>query len=231
MRWLVTTLKAGSTTTRRHLDWLGAGGVESVVADAGHPEPADAASCDALLLSGGGDLDPARYGQPTRCTLSFPSPDRDRMEFDWIRRFREAGRPVFGICRGLQVLYVHLNGALIQHLDGTVPGAGQGERHEKIGRKDSAHGIVWLPGTRLTGACGAAPAVNSAHHQAADPAHPAAGLRIAALSPAGVIEALESIDGPTVSAVQWHPERLLPRDHPAGAALLHHWIALARPVP
>lgn len=225
MRWLVTTVKAGSPTARRYGDWLSAGGVDPNVADPADPEPAGAATCDALLLSGGGDLDPARYGQPTRCTLSHPNPGRDRMELDWIHRFREAGKPVFGICRGMQILWVALGGRLIQHVP-DVPGLAD-EPHG-TGNDDVTHGIGWMAGARLAGACRSATTVNSHHHQAADPAHPAAGLRIAALSPAGVIEALESVDGPPVSAVQWHPERLLPRDHPASGALLRHWIALVR---
>lgn len=229
MRWLVTTSEIGSTTTHRYVDWLVAGGVKNcLVADARCPEPDGAAACDALLLSGGGDIEPARYGQPTLCDLSNPNPARDGMERDWIRRFREAGKPVFGVCRGLQILWVRFQGILIQHLDGTVPGIGHGEMHEKVGKKDSEHGIVWTPCTRLAEACGAASTVNSAHHQAADPAWPVAELRVAALSPAGVIEAIESVDGPPVSAVQWHPERLHLRDpfDPACAALLRHWISL-----
>ncbi len=227
MRWLVTTTKIGGRTTRRYLDWLEAGGVGCVVADATDPEPADAAICDALLLSGGGDIMPSEYNQTERCKLKNPNPDRDRMEREWIRRFRNAGKPVFGVCRGLQVLWVHFHGILIQHLDGNVPGIGQGEKHEKDGTKDSKHRVVWTPGTHLAEACGTAPTVNSSHHQAADPARPVAELRVAALSPAGVIEAIESTDGPPVSAVQWHPERRPDPVDPARAALLRHWISLA----
>ncbi len=210
--------------TRRYLEWLGTGGVDPIVADATNPEPTGAASCDALLLSGGGDLDPARYGQPARCTLSHPNPGRDRMELDWIRRIHEAGKPVFGICRGLQILWVALEGKLIQH----IPDAPElADEPHGTGDDDVVHGIRWTTGTRLAAACGAAAEVNSHHHQAADPAHPAVGLRIAATSPAGVIEALESTGGPPVSAVQWHPERM-PPGGPARDALLRHWIALAR---
>ncbi len=224
MRWLVTTTKIGSRTTRCYADWLVADEVDCLVADAGHPEPDGTDACDALFLSGGGDVEPARYGQPTLCNLSNPNPARDIMELDWIGRFRKAGKPVFGVCRGLQILWVHFQGILIQHLDGTVPGGGHGEFHEKAGKDDSRHGVIWTPGTRLAETCGTAPAVNSAHHQAADPARPVAELRVAAMSPAGVIEALESVVGPPVSAVQWHPERL---PDPARAALLRHWISLA----
>jgi putative glutamine amidotransferase len=145
------------------------------------------------------------------------------MELDWIGRFRKAGKPVFGICRGLQVLHVTFGGSLIQHLPDASALA-----HELHGTGDDdvMHGIRWTAGTRLAKACGMASVVNSHHHQAADPVRPVAELRVAALSPAGVIEAIESVDGAPVSAVQWHPERLGPLD-PARDALLRHWISLA----
>ena len=225
MRWLVTGSRIGGTRTCRYVGWLVAGGVDCIVADAAHPEPDGAGACDALLLSGGGDIEPGRYGRPLLCTLADPDPARDRMELDWIRRFRDAGKPVFGICRGLQLLHVALGGALIQHVP-DMPALAH-EPHG-TGDDDVVHGIRWTAGTRLAVACGSATEVNSHHHQAADPAHPATGLRVAAVSPAGVVEALESADGPPVSAVQWHPERLPGPHDPARDALLRHWVSIAQ---
>ncbi|MBM4155180.1 MAG: gamma-glutamyl-gamma-aminobutyrate hydrolase family protein [Lentisphaerae bacterium] len=225
MRWLVTTSDYRGDRIRNYETWIESAGIAPVTLDAVRPEPAGAASCAALLLSGGGDIAPEAYGALPHPRTESVMPDRDRMEFDWIRRFREACKPVFGICRGLQVLHVAFGGGMIQHIP-DLPAAAD-EPHG-TGSDDVTHGIRWMAGTHLADACRSATTVNSHHNQAADPAHPAAGLRIAALSPAGIIEAFESTEGPPVSAVQWHPERLLPREHPASGALLRHWIALVR---
>ena len=225
MRWLVTTSDYVGDRLQNYLTWITAAGVEAVLLDATQPEPAGAVSCDALLLSGGGDVAPSAYGATPHPETSDIQPARDRMELEWIRRFLDAGRPIFGICRGLQILHVAFGGGLIQHVPEIVPAAA-GERHAE-GKDDASHGIRWQPGARLSAICGTAPTVNSHHHQAADPARPARGLRVAALSPSGIVEAMESSGGLPLSAVQWHPERMADRGHPASGALLRHWIALA----
>jgi gamma-glutamyl-gamma-aminobutyrate hydrolase PuuD len=225
MRWLVTTSDYLGDRLCNYVEWMASAGIDAVPLAAAQPEPAEASACDALLLSGGGDIDPAGYGAPRHRRTASIMTDRDRMEIEWIRRFREAGKPVLGICRGLQVLHVAFGGALIQHVP-DVPALAH-ESHG-TGAGDVVHGIRWTPGTHLAGACGPTTEVNSHHHQAADPARPAAGLRVAAVSPAGVIEAMESIEGPPVSAVQWHPERMS-LGSPARNGLLLHWIGLARP--
>ncbi len=224
MHWLVTTSDYLGDRLGNYVAWIETAGIVAVVLDASRPEHAGASECDALLLSGGGDIDPAAYGDAPHPRTSSIMPDRDRMELDWIRRFRGAGKPVFGVCRGLQILQVAFGGGMIQHIPDLTEAVD--EPHD-ADESDTVHAIRWMPGTRLADACGAATSVNSHHHQAADPARPAAGLRIAALSPAGIIEAVESTEGPPVSAVQWHPERLRTPGNPARDALLLHWIRLA----
>ena len=117
----------------------------------------------------------------------------DREEFALLDAFLRQGRPVFGICRGVQLLNVYFGGTLRQQ----VPGHADGARH-------TVHAV---PGSRIEALCGAAFETNSWHHQAADALAP--GLRCTASSPDGLAEALEHEAFP-VFGVQWHPERMLP---------------------
>ncbi len=145
-----------------------------------------------LLLTGGGDVEPARYGG-ARLPTDTVDVDRDREEFALLDAFLRQGRPVFGICRGVQLLNVYFGGTLRQQ----VPGHADGARH-------TVHAV---PGSRIEALCGAAFETNSWHHQAADALAP--GLRCTASSPDGLAEALEHEAFP-VFGVQWHPERMLP---------------------
>lgn len=145
-----------------------------------------------LLLTGGGDVEPARYGG-ARLPTDTVDVDRDREEFALLDAFLRQGRPVFGICRGVQLLNVYFGGTLCQQ----VPGHADGARH-------TVHAV---PGSRIEALCGAAFETNSWHHQAADALAP--GLRCTASSPDGLAEALEHEAFP-VFGVQWHPERMLP---------------------
>lgn len=145
-----------------------------------------------LLLTCGGDVEPARYGG-ARLPTDTVDVDRDREEFALLDAFLRQGRPVFGICRGVQLLNVYFGGTLRQQ----VPGHADGARH-------TVHAV---PGSRIEALCGAAFETNSWHHQAADALAP--GLRCTASSPDGLAEALEHEAFP-VFGVQWHPERMLP---------------------
>lgn len=145
-----------------------------------------------LLLTGGGDVGPARYGG-ARLPTDTVDVDRDREEFALLDAFLRQGRPIFGICRGVQLLNVYFGGTLRQQ----VPGHADGARH-------TVHAV---PGSRIEALCGAAFETNSWHHQAADALAP--GLRCTASSPDGLAEALEHEAFP-VFGVQWHPERMLP---------------------
>ncbi|NBI84488.1 gamma-glutamyl-gamma-aminobutyrate hydrolase family protein, partial [Clostridiaceae bacterium] len=145
-----------------------------------------------LLLTGGGDVEPARYGG-ARLPTDTVDVDRDREEFALLDAFLRQGRPVFGICRGVQLLNVYFGGTLCQQ----VPGHADGARH-------TVHAV---PGSRIEALCGAAFETNSWHHQAADALAP--GLRCTASSPDGLAEALEHEAFP-IFGVQWHPERMLP---------------------
>ncbi|MFI5040841.1 MAG: gamma-glutamyl-gamma-aminobutyrate hydrolase family protein [Acidimicrobiales bacterium] len=162
-----------------------------------------ALACDALCLTGGGDVDPRRYGEGPLGDLMDVDPARDEAEFEVVRAARAAGRPVLGICRGIQSLTVALGGTLRQDL----PREGFAGHWEEEHQHAPVHGVSADPSTAALAALGGASSVNSIHHQAVR--HPGPVLRASAWSDDGVIEAVEA-DG--VLGVQWHPERLVPSD-------------------
>ena len=166
------------------------------------------ASMAALLLSGGADIDPGRYGRSARGALDL-EPGRDALEAAAWAASQVRGVPVMGICRGFQAINVFSGGTLLQHVDGH-PGASWGEGAART------HPLRVAPGTRLarilfpTNAGGGVLRVNSYHHQAVRPSDLAPGLiaNAWASSPAGdLIEGLEAADGRFIFGLQCHPER------------------------
>ena len=163
---------------------------------------------DGLLLPGGCDVNPARYGK-SRIPEETTDDDLDVIQFDALARFLEAGKPVLGICRGHQLLNVAFGGTLIQHL----PGA---EKHQSLATgEDNLHTIHIADHTFLHPIYGSSCSVNSTHHQGID--IPGKGLVIAARSEDGVVEALEHESLP-VWSVQFHPERMCFRNRRDDAA-------------
>lgn len=223
MRWLMTH-STGGAGAENYLRWLERGRIETVVAVPGRePVPAPA-GFDALLLAGGGDVDPALYGAAREPETAGVREGRDRLERQLIEAFLDHGLPVLGVCRGLQILNVVLGGALIQDVPRRL-GERVREEHRALGGTDARHLIRVEADSGLFSILGAECEVNSAHHQAADPARLGHGLRIAARTPAGVIEAVEAADGRRILAVQWHPERMEDTD-PAGRDLLRRMAEL-----
>ena len=164
---------------------------------------------DALVLGGGADIDPARYGRPIHVDGGVEvDAERDAIDFALWEVARGAGAPVLGICRGLQVINVALGGTLVQDIPTQRPSAVVHDRN-KTERTRRDHPVVIAPGTRLARIAGPGTAeipVNSRHHQAID--RVAAGLAVAGVAPDGVAEAVEAPGPPWLVAVQWHPENL-----------------------
>lgn len=159
---------------------------------------------DGLVLSGGEDVHPARYGEEPHPALGSVSPERDAMETAALAGALERDLPVLAICRGLQLLNVAWGGTLFQDLPAQRPGPL--EHRQRAEPERSWHTVTVAPGSRLHTVAGAAELpVNSFHHQGIR--RLAAGLREVAWSEDGLIEGVEAEGEGWVVGVQWHPER------------------------
>jgi putative glutamine amidotransferase len=150
---------------------------------------------DGLVVSGGPDVDPARYGAPRDPRSGPPAPERDAWELALIEAALARRVPLLGICRGMQLLNVARGGTLLQHLDG----------HAGVPGTFVSHEVRPVPGTLLAGILPEPVAVPTHHHQAVDGV--GEGLAISAVAADGTVEAVEgpAADG-FVLGVQWHPE-------------------------
>lgn len=159
-----------------------------------------------VVLSGGEDIDPARYRAARHPATQKSKAGRDATELALVEAARDARRPLLGICRGLQLLNVALGGTLVQDL-GMLRPSEIGHFLESS-RTHRVHGVTILSGSRLAAAIGtSAIDVNSIHHQAVDQLAPF--LRATAYAPDGVVEAAETTGDWWTLAVQWHPEELM----------------------
>jgi putative glutamine amidotransferase len=186
-------------------------------------EPADAADLlepfHGLLLAGGGDVDPARYGAPAHPAQYGTDPDRDAVELALALAADRLGKPVLGICRGVQLLNVAFGGTLLQHL----PELTGLLRHRADGEQ-LRHPLRVLAGSRLAGALGGEQVEGlSHHHQGLD--RLGDGFQAVAWSPDGLVEGIERERGWTVG-VLWHPEGTAAAD-PAQHRLLRSFVAEA----
>ena len=152
------------------------------------PDP----DCAGLLLPGGGDIDPALYGQENIASVGI-KPERDRRESEAFRFFLPLGKPIFGVCRGAQLINVMLGGTLHQDIPGHRSDSDEELKH---GSRTVDPLLLSLYGERLI--------VNSTHHQAID--RLGEGLRIVQWADDGTVEAVRHESLP-IFAVQWHPER------------------------
>jgi putative glutamine amidotransferase len=183
-------------------------GLAPVLVTPGHDADSVAALIDAvdgLVLSGGEDVDPSRYGESARVVLDSVLPARDEMELAAVRQALARDMPVLGICRGCQVLNVALGGTLWQDLPTELTGALGHSQNDGWHRR--THDVAPSPGSRLHEIAGGRTLhINSFHHQAVREVAPT--LRVAGMAADGVIEAVESPAHTWVVGVQWHPERL-----------------------
>jgi putative glutamine amidotransferase len=184
---------------------------------------------DGVVIGGGGDVAPARYGQAPRPDANLEvDAERDRTDFELFELARRGETPTLGICRGLQVINVALGGTLVQDLATERPGA-LGHETDETRRRDKTrpdHAVRVEPGTKLSGIAAAAELpVNSRHHQAI--AELAPGLAVSAVAPDGVIEAVEGRGTPWLVAVQWHPENLAAGD-PASRRIFEEFARVVR---
>lgn len=163
---------------------------------------------DGLLLTGGGDLDPALFGGQPHPRVYDIDPQRDELEIELARLAARNCWPFLGICRGLQVLNVALGGSLFTHIADQLPNALRHDFLPDWPRDHLAHTVRLQANSRLEHTLGCAELqVNSLHHQGAEKIAP--GLSATAHSPDGLVEALELPSHPFGLAVQWHPEELV----------------------
>ena len=159
-----------------------------------------------LVLTGGEDVDPARYGEKRHEKVRSVNPARDATEAALIEEARARGTPVLAICRGIQILNVALGGTLVQDIpsqcETTIDHDDEGARNSRT------HEVEIEPDSLIAKAVGAEHiTVNSFHHQSVK--RVADGMRVTARSPDGVIEGIESTDEDWwVMGVQWHPEEM-----------------------
>jgi len=181
-------------------------GAEPVVLSTSDDPRAVLDRVDAILLTGGLDVDPALYGEAPHPTTE-PAPDRDRFEVPLSRAAVERDVPVLAICRGVQVLNVASGGTLVQDIPSAV--TSDLEHSIDVPKDQIAHDVRVTDGTRLAEALGPGTpldtcSVNSRHHQSVGRVAPQ--FVVSAVSPDGVIEAIERPGAQFCVGVQWHPE-------------------------
>lgn len=187
-----------------------AGGVPVVLPPVGEQRAAEAVigGLDGLLLSGGSDLDPSYYGEKAIPELNVTLPERDAFEMALLGEALRRGIPIFGICRGLQVLNVALGGTLYQDLPSQL-GRDLLAHRQETPKWQATHEVEIHEGSWVGGITDSTCVkVNSYHHQGIKDL--ADGLRVSARSSDGVIEAIESHDFSErwLVGVQWHAEAM-----------------------
>jgi putative glutamine amidotransferase len=190
-----------------------------------------AQALDGLVLQGGNDIAPTAYGEQPLDPAWAGDPVRDAYEMELIRAFENAGKPVFGICRGFQLINVLHGGSLWQDIISQRPGAFD---HRALQRYEKHyHPVEIVPGTRLAqlypGVTKAS--ANSIHHQGVKDLAP--GFVVEARCPLdGTVEAIRRTEGSYVAGVQWHPE-FHQADHPEhfdDSAMLQDFLDACRAV-
>jgi putative glutamine amidotransferase len=185
--------------TKYYYDSIKAAGAEYRLVD-GDELPSDA---QALVLTGGVDVDPGLYGEKRAPGTDRPNRDRDHHEMLLLTQALERDMPVLCVCRGHQLLNVAMGGSILQDIDG-----GGHKWHDDDTLSSRFHDVT-LTGGRIAGVYGDGQRirVNSRHHQGVTADRAAPDLDVTALSPDGFVECLESRQHRWVVGVQWHPER------------------------
>jgi len=166
---------------------------------------------DGLLLTGGEDIHPGHFREAIHERCRSISPERDATELPLARWAVEEGKPLLGICRGIQVMNVALGGSLYQDIGVQCPAAGRHDWYPGFPRTLLAHGVALVEGTHLARILEAAALeVNSLHHQSIKDVAPA--MAVTAVAPDGIVEGVEVRDHPFALGVQWHPEELAGTD-------------------
>lgn len=215
---------------KRHVNEVSLAYVEAVLENGGIPlilptiDSAEAVDryvreLDGLVLVGGRDIPPSMYGQTLHETTEVLPQRRTRFDSMLIARWMASGKPILGVCLGMQFVNVVMGGSMIQDIPSLV---GTDVDHRKV-----YHRVTIASDSALTGVLGAEMVmVYSSHHQAVE--RVADGLRPVAYADDGVVEALERTDGGLGLFVQWHPEAMTDRSPDHAKAIYGYLIQLAR---
>lgn len=178
---------------------------------------------DALIIPGGPDVDPTFFGEEPHWKIGSTNYKRDIFEKEIFTAFYKAGKPIFGICRGCQLINILMGGSVYQDLPSENPAAYI--RHSQ-GANGSypTHNISIEEGSELYKSLGAKAYVNSRHHQGIK--NVGDGLKVTATAPDGVVECIESSKDDQIVAVQWHPENMW-QEHPEMRRLFEDFLARA----
>ncbi len=216
---------SGTPKYAKYEEWLRAAGAECEILDL-YADQEHALEklreCSGLILTGGPDVQPDKYGKADRLEDCFIDAERDTLEFAVIEQAQEMKIPILGICRGAQILNVALGGTLIVD----IPSDFYSDiEHRSTKEGDSHHPLNVAGGSLIKKICRVTDGeINSAHHQAVE--HLAENLRMSAQSPDGIIEAFEWNDPagkPFLLGVQWHPERM-DYDNPLSLPIARHFL-------
>lgn len=203
-----------------------AGGLPVLLPPADGLFPGILSRVDALVFTGGCDIDPARYGgDREHPALTALDGERDQAELDGLRATLSAGsKPVLCVCRGLQILNVALGGTLVEH----VEDLGRGDMHRDEHGHWTLHDSTVVPGTRTSRALGGTSSLAmSGHHQALGQLAP--GLTVTSTAADGIVEAVELDGHRWCVGVQWHPEITAATDA-AQQGLFDALVAAARQI-
>lgn len=194
MKPITVALPFTDGTYENYLSAVRAAGMEPVCIHSAEEDP----GCDALLLPGGADINPSRYGEPLNGSEGIDDA-LDELQFAMLEKYVKSRKPVLGICRGHQLLNVFFGGTLYQHLD-------TADTHRIINGSEQFHRVDYTGDSPLSLLYGPGLNYNSSHHQGIKT--PGKGLEVIAKAPDGTVEAVMHTDLPVIG-VQWHPERMI----------------------
>lgn len=167
---------------------------------------------DGLMLPGGPDVDPTFYGEEPHPKIGMTLYQKDRFEIALIKAALAADKPIFGICRGIQIMNVAMGGTLYQDLESQYPELKIQHPQATLGQF-ATHHVELTAGSKLAKLYGRSTIkVNSRHHQAVKAV--GEGLKVTAVAPDGVVEGMESTDTDLFLGVQWHPENMWQQEDP-----------------
>lgn len=167
---------------------------------------------DGLILPGGPDVDPTFYGEEPHPKIGMTLYQKDRFEIALIKAALAADKPIFGICRGIQIMNVAMGGTLYQDLESQYPELKIQHPQATLGQF-ATHHVELTADSKLAKLYGQSTIkVNSRHHQAVKAV--GKGLKVTAVAPDGVVEGMESTDTDLFLGVQWHPENMWQQEDP-----------------